>query len=42
MQVSRCHYGKTMVFDNSKRNLRHFDVKKVEDAQLFNIKMKED
>ena len=40
MQTSRCHHGKTMVFDNLKRNLRHFDVKKVEDVQLFNIKMK--
>ena len=42
MQISLCHHGKTTVLDNLKGNLRHFDVKKVEDVQLFSIKMKED
>ena len=32
----------TMVSDNFKRNLHHFNMKKVEHVQLFHIKMKED
>ena len=42
MQISRCRQDKTMVSDNFKRNLHHFNMKKVEHVQLFHIKMKED
>ena len=42
MQISRRHQGKTMVFDNFKRNLHNFDMKKVEHVQIFHIKVKED
>ena len=42
MQISRCLQDKTMVPDNFKRNLHHFNMKKVEHVQLFHIKMKED
>ena len=42
VQISRCRHGKTIVFDNFKRNLHHFNMKKVEHVQLFKIKMKED
>ena len=42
MQISRCRQNKTMVSDNFKRNLHHFNMKKVEHVQLFNIKMKQD
>ena len=31
-----------MVSNNSKRNLHHFNMKKVEHVQLFHIKMKEE
>ena len=34
--------NKTMVPDNFKRNLYHFNVKEVEHVQLFHIEMKED
>ena len=30
MQISRCHQDKTMVSDDFKRNLHHFNMKKVE------------
>ena len=40
MQISRCHQDKTMVSDNFKRNLHHFNMKKVEHVQLFYIKIK--
>ena len=42
MQFFRCRQDKTMVCVNFKRNLHHFNVKKVEHVQLFHIKMKED
>ena len=42
MHISHCHQEKTMVSDNFKRNLHHFDMKKVEHVQLFQIKTKED
>ena len=42
MQISRCRQDKTMVSDNFKRILHHFNMKKVEHVQLFHIKMKED
>ena len=42
MQISLCSQDKTMVFDNFKRNLHHFNMKKVEHVQLFHIKMKKD
>ena len=42
MQTSGCHQDKAIVSDNFKRNLHHFNVKKVEHNQLFHIKMKED
>ena len=42
MQISRCRQDKTMVSDNFKRNLHHFNMKKVEHVQLLHIKMKED
>ena len=41
MQVSRCRQDKAMVPDNLKRNLHYFNMRKVEDFQLFHIKMKE-
>ena len=41
MQISRCRHDKTMVSDNFKTNIHHFDMKKVEYAQLFHIKMEE-
>ena len=40
MQISRCHWAKTMVLDNFKRNLHHFNMKKVEHFQLFHLKTK--
>ena len=42
MQISRCCQDKTMVSDNFKRNLYHFNMKNVEHVQLFRIKMEED
>ena len=42
MQIFRCCQDKMMMSDNFKRNLHHFDTKKVEHVQLFHIKMKED
>ena len=42
MNISCCRQDKTVVSDNFKRNLHHFNMKKVEHAQLFGIKMKED
>ena len=42
MKICRCCQGKTMVSDNFKRDLHHFDMKKVEHVQLLSIKMKED
>ena len=42
MQISRCRQDKTVVSDNFKRNLHHFNMKKIELVQLFYIKMKED
>ena len=42
MQTSRCHQDKTMVSDDFKANLHHFNMKKVKHVQLFHIKMKED
>ena len=42
MQISRLPPDKTIVSDNFKRNLHHFNMKKVEHVQLFHIKMKED
>ena len=42
MQISLCCQDKTMVCDNFKRNLHHFNMKKYEHVQLFHIKMKED
>ena len=42
MQISHCRQDKTMVSDDFKRNLHHFNMKKVEHVQLFHIKMKED
>ena len=42
MQISCCRKDKAMVSDNFKRNLHHFNMKKVEHVQLFHIKMKED
>ena len=42
MQISRCHQYKTMVYDGFKRNLNHFNMKKVEHVQLFHIKITED
>ena len=41
-QFSRCRHDKTMVYDNFKRNLHHFNMEKVEHVQLLDIKMKED
>ena len=41
-QISRCRQGKTAVPDNFKRNLHHFNMKKVEHVQLFHIRTKED
>ena len=40
MQISRCRQDKTMVSDNFKRNLHHFNMKKVEHVQLFILKWK--
>ena len=42
MLISSCLQDKAMVFDDFKRNLRHFNMKKVEHVQLFHMKMKED
>ena len=42
MQISRCHQDKTIVSDNFKKILHHFNIKKVEHVQLFHIKMQED
>ena len=42
MQISRCSEDKTKVSGNFKRNLHHFNMKKVEHVQLFHTKMKED
>ena len=42
MQISHCRQDKTMVSDDFKRNLHHFNMKKVEHVQPFHIKMKED
>ena len=42
IQISRCHQDKTMVSDDFKRNLHHFNMKKMEPVQLFHIKMRED
>ena len=43
MQISRCcRQYKTMVYDGFKRNLNHFNMKKVEHVQLFHIKITED
>ena len=42
MQISCCHQDKTIVSDNFKRNLHHFNKKKVEHVQLFYVKMKKD
>ena len=42
MQIFHCRQDETMVSDNFKINLHHFDMKKVEHVQLFHIKMKED
>ena len=39
MQISRCRQDRTMVSDNFKRNLHHFNMKKVEHVELFHIKM---
>ena len=39
-QTSCCCQDKTMVSDNFKRNLYHFNMRKVEHGQLFHIKMK--
>ena len=41
IQISNCGQNETMVSDDSKRNLRHFNMKIVELAQFFHIKMKE-
>ena len=42
MQISPCCQDKTMVSDNFKRNLHDFNMKKVEQVQLFHVKVKED
>ena len=42
METSSCRQDKTMVSDNFKRNLCHFNMKKVEHVRLFHVKMKED
>ena len=42
MQISRCRQDKATVSDSFKRNLRHFNMKKIEHVQLFLTKMKED
>ena len=42
MQISRCRQDKTIVSDSFKRNLHHFNMKKVDHVQLFHNKMKED
>ena len=42
MQIFRCGQDKTMVSDDFKRNLHHFNMKKVEHVQLFHTKMKVD
>ena len=41
MQISRCRQDKTIVSENFKRNLHHFNMKKVEHVRLFHIKMKD-
>ena len=41
MRISRCRQDETLVPDNFKRNLHHFNVKKIEDVHFFLIKMKE-
>ena len=41
MQISRCRQDKTVLSDNFKRNLHHFNMIKVEQAHLFDIKMKQ-
>ena len=42
IQISSCGQNETKVSDDLKRNLHHFNMKKVELAQCFHIKMKED
>ena len=41
IQISSCGQNETTVSDDLKRN-HHFNMKKVELAQCFHIKMKED
>ena len=40
MEISSCSQDKTVVSDNFKRNLHHFNKKRVERVQLFHIEMK--
>ena len=42
MQIFPCGQDKTMVSDDFKRNLCHFNMKKVGHVQFFHIKMKVD
>ena len=39
--ISRCRQDQAIVSDNFKRNLHHFNMKKVKHVQFFHVKMKE-